>query len=95
MSQISAQDRLRAQIAVARQGLGDAALPAAANDSAHSGALITPAQPHGHNLNFSFFHRKKVPADAAVVAGGAAGSAASTRAALETLQGRVQHLEAL
>ena len=58
MNQISAQDRLRAQIAAARQGLSDAALPIAANDSAQSGALITPAHPHNPEPEFQFFHRK-------------------------------------
>ena len=93
MNQTSAQDRLRAQIAAARQGLGDASLPAAANDSAHSVASIMPAQPHNREPEFQFFHRTKVLVDASKGSGGTAGSAASTHAALETLQRRVQHLE--
>ena len=93
MNQISAQDRLRAQIAAARQDLSDAALPVAANDSAQSGALITPAQPHNPEPEFQFFHRKKVLVDEATGAGGTAGGAASTHAALATLQRRVQNLE--
>ena len=93
MSQTTAQDRLRAQIEAARIGLGDAALPAAANDSANSVAPIMPAQPHNREPEFQFFHRKKVLVDTPTGAGGSAGSAASTHAALETLQRRVQHLE--
>ena len=77
MSQTTSQDRLRAQIAAARQGLGGTVPPAAANDSAQSGALHharTSSQP---NLNFGF-HRKKVLADATTIAKGTAGGAAST-----------------
>ena len=40
-------------------GLSDAALPVAANDSAQSGALITPASSPTQSLNFSFFIAKK------------------------------------
>ena len=93
MNQVSAQDRLRAQIEAARQGLSDAALPAAANDSAHSVAPIMPAQPHNPEPEFQFFHRKKVLVDPPTGAGGTASSAASTHVALETLQRRVQYLE--
>ena len=93
MNQISTQDRLRAQIAVARQGLSDSALPAADNDGAHSVAPIMPAQPHNPEPEFQFFHRNKMLVDAPKGAVGTVGSAASTHAALETLQRRVQHLE--
>jgi len=88
MSQTTAQDRLRAQIEAARRGLGDTALPSAANDSAQPAATIMPAQPHGPEPEFQFFHRKQGPVDAAT-----AGGTASTRAAFDSLQGRVQHLE--
>ena len=88
MNQTTAQDRLRAQIEAARRGLGDTALPFAANDSAQPAATIMPAQPHGPEPEFQFFHRKQGPVDAAT-----AGGTASTRAAFESLQGRVQHLE--
>ena len=94
MSQTTAQDRLRAQIEAARRGLGDIALPAAANDSAHSVAPIIPAQPYSPEPEFQFFHRKKVLVEAPIGAGGSTGGDASTHAALETLQRRVQHLEA-
>ena len=93
MSQTTAQDRLRAQIKAARRGLGDTVLPSAAKDSAQPAASIMAAQPHGPEPEFQFFHRKQVPADAATAAGGTAGGTASTRAAFDTLQGRVQHLE--
>ena len=93
MSQTTAQDRLRAQIAAVRQGLGDTVPPAAANDSDHTVTYIMPAQPHNRQPEFKFFHRKKVPEGTTTSARGAADDAASTRAALETLQGRVQHLE--
>ena len=93
MSQTAAQDRLRAQIEAALRGLSDPALPAAASDSAQSIAPIMHAQPHNSEPEFQFFHRKKVLADAPAGAGGSAGSAASTHAALETLQRRIQHLE--
>jgi len=88
MSQTTAQDRLRAQIEAARRGLGDTALPSAANDSAQPAATIMAAQPHGPEPEFQFFHRKQGPVDAAT-----AGGTTSTRAAFESLQGRVQHLE--
>lgn len=88
MSQTTAQDRLRAQIKAARRGLGDTALPSAANDSAQPAATIMAAQPHGPEPEFQFFHRKQGPVDAAT-----AGGTASTRAAFDSLQGRVQHLE--
>ena len=93
MSQTTAQDRLRAQIAAARQGLGDTVPPAAANDSDHSVAHTMSAQAHNRQPEFRFFHRKKVLADTTKSARGTADGAASTRAALETLQGRVRHLE--
>ena len=93
MNQTTAQDRLRAQIAAARQGLGDAPLLAAANDSAHSVAPIMPAQAHNPEPEFQFFHRKKELLNAPTGVEGTAGSATSTHAALEALQGRVQHLE--
>ncbi|MEL0043074.1 MAG: hypothetical protein VW828_06895, partial [Candidatus Puniceispirillum sp.] len=85
MSQTTAQDRLRAQIAAALRGLSDSALPAAENDSAKSVAPIMSLQPHNPETEFQFFHRKKVLVDAPTGAGGSAGSAASTHAALETL----------
>ena len=93
MNQTTAQDRLRAQIAAARQGLGDAVMPAAANDSAQSVAPIMPVQPPNLEPEFQFFHRKKMLIDAPTGAGGTPGSAASTHAALEILQRRVQNLE--
>ena len=93
MIQTTAQDRLRAQIEAARRGLGDTALPSAANDSAQLAGSMMPAKPRGPEPEFQFFHRKQVPADAATAAGGTAGGTASTRAAFDTLQGRVQHLE--
>jgi hypothetical protein len=88
MSQTTAQDRLRAQIEAARRGLGDTALPSAANDSAQPAASIMAAQPYDPEPEFQFFHRKQGPADAAT-----AGGTASTRAAFDSLQRRVQHLE--
>ncbi|MEK9744713.1 MAG: hypothetical protein VW499_01510 [Candidatus Puniceispirillum sp.] len=88
MSQTTAQDRLRAQIEAARRGLGDTALPSAANDSAQPAATTMPARPQGPEPEFQFFHRKQGPVDAAT-----AGGTASTRAAFDSLQGRVQHLE--
>ena len=93
MSQTTAQDRLRAQIEAARRGLGDTALPSAANDSAQPAASIMAAQPHGPEPEFQFFHRKQGPVDAATGVGGPAGGTASTRAAFGSLQGRIQHLE--
>lgn len=93
MSQTTAEDRLRAQIEAARRGLGDTALPSAANDIAKSTASMMPAQHHDPEPEFQFFHRKQVPADAATGVGGTAGGAASIRAAFDSLQGRVHHLE--
>ena len=93
MSQTTAQDRLRAQIEAARRGLGDTALPSAANYSIQPAAPMMPAKPHDPEPEFQFFHRKQVPADAVTGVGDTAGGAASTRAVLDSLQGRVQHLE--